>query len=546
MHERARMLTQTGYHAAVRLSLLCLAACSAAFPDAGPGEYAELEIKPGENTVYTSPLGVEPVDFRLTGRRVDGSEEAIPEAEWTLSNRTVGAVDAFGAFTASTENGGVSYLTARYAGLEANALLTVIYQDEAVGEGVDPTVFDAPKIPHTGLWLYPQNGVNLPRNTPSIVFQWADVGATAAKLRFRSAVTDLTVYTTGTSWTADETSWAALVGTNAGGAVEVELSLAVGTEVWSEEIITLNVNRFDARGTIYYWSTSAYGIMQIPYGEEATDFVTVSTTGYCVGCHSARAGKIAFTYDGGNGSLGIKRVADQSDILAYASGTYGNFNTFSPDGNYLLIAYMGALLLLDANTGAYLGEVPTGGYATHPDWSPDGNAIVFTQTNADGGDWYFSGGRICIMEKTSDGGWTTPVVLYDPPDPYNAYYPAFSPDGEWVAFDVSTGDSYDDADALVHVVARNGGTAIELTAANLASGYTNSIPKWGPLPDDDIMWIAFSSKRNYGAITAGNPQLWVAGFDPVRAEAGEDPSWAAFWLPGQNTAQNNHVPAWAE
>ena len=477
---------------------------------------------------------------------MDGSEDRLAEAEWSLSNRTVGEIDPSGLYTASAATGGVSYVTARYAGLETNALLTVIFQDESVAEGVDTTLFDAPKLPHDGLWTYPQDGVNLPRNTPSISFQWADVGATAVRLRFRSEVTDLTVYTTGTSWTADEASWAALVGTNAGGSVEVELALAVGSEVWSEEVITLNVNRFDARGTIYYWSTSAYGIMQIPYGEDASEFITLTTSGYCTGCHSARAGKIAFTYDGGNGGLGVKRTSDQSDIVAYGAGLYGNFNTFSPDGNYLIVAYMGALLLVDANTGAYIGEVATGGYATHPDWSPDGEAIVFTMTNADGGDWYFSGGRICIMEKTTDGGWTTPSCLVDPAEPYNAYYPAFSPDGEWIAFDVSTGDSYDDVDAMVYVVPRNGGDPIELAAANLASGYTNSLPKWGPLPDDDVMWIAFSSKRAYGNVTNGTPQLWVAGFDPTRAYLGQDPSWAAFWLPGQNSAQNNHIPAWSE
>ncbi|HNH50119.1 MAG TPA: hypothetical protein PKY30_23995, partial [Myxococcota bacterium] len=78
-------------------------------------------------------------------------------------------------------------------------------------------------------------------------------------------------------------------------------------------------------------------------------------------------------------------------------------------------------------------------------------------------------------------------------------------------------------------------------------GLTNSIPRWGPLPDDDVLWLAFSSKRIYGNnLTAGNPQIWVAGFDPIKAGKGEDPSWPAFWLPGQDAAQGNHIPAWAE
>lgn len=529
----------------MRFAPLLLLACSKPFPDDGSETALILAVSPAESTVYTSPEGAS-AQFTLTTTRTDGSSEVLPEAEWTLSNHTIGEIDETGAFAASIDNGGVAYVNARYAGLEASALLTVVFQDEIVGEGVDPAAFDVPKTTHTGLWAYPPDGVNLPRNTPSLVFQWADVGATAVRLRFRSSVTDLSVYTTGTSWTADEATWAALVGTNAGGSVDVELSLLVGAEVWSEAVITVNVNRFDARGNIYYWTTSASGIRKIPYGGQAEDFLTAATTGYCVGCHSVRKDKIVYTFDGGNGPLGVRDLTTGTDTIGHDSGVYGNFNTISPDGSLVLVAFQGTLLLYDAITGAFLNEVPTGGVATHPDWSPDGTRVAIVLTNGDGGDWYFSGGRIAVMDVAPDHTFGLPVVVYDPPDPYNAYYPAWSPDGEWLALNVSTGDSYADADAMVYAVNGNGSVVVELTAANIAAGYTNSLPRWAPLPDDDVLWLAFSSNRVYGTITAGNPQLWVTGFDPVRAAAGADPSWPAFWLPGQDSTQNNHIPMWAE
>lgn len=524
---------------------LALTSCSQSFPARGPGAILDLVVDPAEITVYTTPAGAEPTPFGLTAAHEDGSVDTIAEAEWTLSNSTVGTIDEHGLFTPSTENGGVSYVNARFAGVETHALLTVVYQDEVVGEGIDAAAFNVPRTAHDDLWTYPADGVNLPRNTPSLSFQWADVGATAARLRFRSHVTDLTVYTTGTNWTADEETWAKLVGTNAGGSVDVELSLLVGAEVWSEEIITLNVNRFDARGSIYYWSTSASGIRVIPYGGQAADFVTAGTTGYCVGCHTVRKDEIAFTYDGGNGALGVRRISDGAEIVTHDAGIFGNFNTFSPDGTKLLVAFKGALLLYDAQTGAYLQEIPTGGLATHPDWSPDGTRVAFVYRN-DGEDWTFSGGRIAVMDVASDGTFGAPYVIYDPPDPYNAYYPAWSPDGDWIAFDVSTGDGYADPDAMVWVVKEDGSVAVELAAANISADLTNSLPRWGPLPDDEVMWLAFSSNRVYGNVTAGNPQLWVAGFDPERASRGEDPSWPAFWLPGQDPSQNNHIPMWAE
>ena len=59
-----------------------------------------------------------------------------------------------------------------------------------------------------------------------------------------------------------------------------------------------------------------------------------------------------------------------------------------------------------------------------------------------------------------------------------------------------------------------------------------------------MLWLAFSSQRAYGNIVSGSPQIWVAGFDPALASAGQDPTWPAFWLPGQDPSQNNHIPVW--
>jgi hypothetical protein len=44
----------------------------------------------------------------------------------------------------------------------------------------------------------------------------------------------------------------------------------------------------------------------------------------------------------------------------------------------------------------------------------------------------------------------------------------------------------------------------------------------------------------------GEPQVWISAFDPALADALEDPSWPAFWLPGQSTEHNNHLPAWVD
>lgn len=527
--------------------LFLLVACEKTPVDGVPDvRVTKLEIDPPVAVVETGPEGGEPVQFSALATFFDGTTSVLDAPEWTISNRSSGTIDAAGLFSPSATNGGISYVLARFDGVEAQADLTVVYADEVVEAGADPRGFDQGVVPWD-MWVYPEDGVNFPRNTPSIQFQWSDIGATTYRLRFRSDTTDLSVYTTGTSWTADAEQWPLIVSTNAGGSVEVELSGVVGIDVYQDAPRTLNVNRLDAEGSIYYWSTSAQGIKQIPYGESASDFMTAATSGHCVGCHDmSSTGLISFTYDGGNGALGIKHVSDQSDVVPYGSGLYGNFQTFSPDGRFLLVAYQAALLLDDAVNGTYLWPVAADGPATQPDWSPDGTQVVFVSTTGWSCDWCFTGGRIAVMDHLGDGTFGAPRIIFEPPAGYNAYYPVFSPDGEWIAFDMSTGDAYDDTDAAIYVMPAAGGAPFELASANQALGLTNSWPRWAPLPDDSVLWLAFASRRNYGNVVSGMPQIWVAGFDPERARRGEDPSWPAFWLPGQDTTQGNHIPFWNE
>ncbi len=524
--------------------LLTLLACSPDFVDVDGVQIATLVVNPPEATLQTSPAGGVTQAFEAVAELMNGEVVTLQTVEWTISNSSAGEIDAEGLFTPSTENGGVTWVRARFDGIEAISEVTLVYTESVNDAGVDTRLFERPETGGQLLWTYPTDNVNFPRNTPGIAFQWVDMGQAAVKLRFQSAVTDVTIYTTGTSWTADEATWASIAGTNAGGTVTVDLSLAVAEQVLSADALTLNVNRMDGQGSIYYWSTSASGIMKVPYGGSATEYLTIANTGYCVGCHVSNGEYIAYSYDGGNGGMGMRRLSDGAEVLGYNTSYYGNFKTFSPDGRYLLTTYAGALLLYDGTTGVYLYDVPTGGTATHVDWSPDGTRVALVMTDRHDCDWVFGGGKIAVMDVTGDGQFSTPVTLYDPPEPYMAYYPAWSPDGEWIAFNISTQDAYDDSDATLYVMHGDGGSPIVLTNANNATDITNSWPHWGPLPDDDVLWLAFSSKRAYGNVVSGSPQIWVAGFDPALAVLGEDPTWPAFWLPGQDPAQNNHIPVW--
>jgi Tol biopolymer transport system component len=540
------------------IPMLVLVACSAD----GPGrndltELTSLRVEPAEVDVASVAIGAEPIDFTAFAVFSDGTEQEVDVVEWSVSNRSAGTIDDAGLFSPSASNGGVTWVTARLSGVEGYAVVTVVFQQDILEDEVSPSLFDGPASPVTGKWQYPPDGVNLPRNTPSVHFQWRSMNAEVYRLRFRSAITDTSVYTRDTEWIADPDVWGSIVSTNAGGDLSVELSGAGPDGVFAEAPLTIHVNRLDADGSIIYWAADGNALFEVPYGEEAREFLRPQGFG-CLGCHAISSdGKVAATWDGADGRLGIVRAEDPSDyVIGVGASGNANFSSFSPDGSLILVTLQGNIRMIDANTGQNLGIVVTGGNATHIDWSPDGSRIAFTRAVATGGsisdislpinaDSYIS-----VMDWFGGTNFGNERTIADPPgrppSGYRAYYPAFSPDGEWIAFNVSREDCYDDADSQLWMVDSEGvNPPIRLRNAAPEGVNTNSWPRWGPLPDDDVLWLTFASRRPYGRVTSGsNPQIWVSAIDPVKAESGEDPSFAAFWLPGQNERTGNHIPVW--
>jgi hypothetical protein len=213
------------------------------------------------------------------------------------------------------------------------------------------------------------------------------------------------------------------------------------------------------------------------------------------------------------------------------------------------------MVLRDAVTGAEIADVPTGGNATHPDFSPEGDAIAYIKASSPSHDWVFAGGSLVVQSydrATDTFGAATPLI---PTGGDNVFYPSWSPDGEWIVFNRSSEDSYDDASAEVFVVRADGSAQPrKLDTPNLSGGITNSWARWAPFeqlwapgePEEQpIFWLTFSSKRAFGVrLPGGQPQLWMAPFYPARADS--DPSAPAFRLPFQDIATSNHIAQWTE
>jgi len=577
-----------------RIWLVCALFALAGCNETGEGEFItpveSVEVVPDEMEVVASPGAPVTIQYIARVTRKDGSVEDLTDVGWESSNLSLGAFDpeAPGLFLTTDATGGISIIRATYLGVTGEASLTVDFHQTITGsdapEGAaelfeeDPETGseDAPRV------IYPYDQVRIPRNTPQVNFMIeAGEVCTLFHLRFTSATTQVDVYTTDVSYIPDDTAWNSIAANNAGAETLVELTgiayhmdgdtpVADSAPIAADETITMHISRLDAEGSIYYWAATNTGVYRIEYGEaEAQSYYGVANYGHCVSCHalSPDGTMMAVTYDGHDAYMGLVMMDDPTndDIapIAWEDEITGNFKTFSPDSSRLLVTYEGILSLYDTATGEWLSDIELELPATQPNWSPRGDKIAVVLVEGGfRGDYYFNESAIALLDVDEEGNISDePTIIVQTEADTTNYYPAFSPEGDWIAFnrswnsgaDGSSFDSYDDVSATLFVVSTDGETLYELEAANGISpengeeGFTNSWPGWAPLPDADIAWLTFSSKRDYGFYNEDNhPQIWVTGFDILAAgeEDCEDPSSPPFWLPYQDPDTNNHIPQW--
>lgn len=539
----------------------------------------EISISPSEVALTTSADASTTQQFSVTATFQNGQvEEGFDLVGWSLSNTAVGSVDEEGLFTTSVSAGGETWLTAEVNGVSATAAITVVYEAEAVDDGLPDSAGDAFSGDATAAdadfsFVYPQDGVALPRNLPEFTFMWGDaLDNDLYRLTFSSDTTNVTVLTEHRQYTVPSDLWKVITATNAGKDVTVTLegvSATVSesgvtdvTAHYAAEAISFRVNRFDAQGAVYYWSVENNGIMRSEVDEADPELWFGrgnGTSDNCIGCHviSPDGERVAYAWqkDGEEHfRMGLGEIGDDAVPSALlpqdTSREEAAFSTWSPDGDRVIFSYGGKLEIYDGYTGERLGEVESDLSLTHPSWSPDGDALVaVSATRMFGNDSAFTGGELVVFDIDETGEFSSePWVLvpFEVGTEINQYYPMYSPDGEWVVFNRSTGTSYFDEDASLWIVDADGGEPIELANANKGENLTNSWARWGPIPDDNVLWLAFASTRDYGALAQdGEAHIWVSAIDTELAEDGQDPSFPAFWLVQQEVGEDNHAAWWS-
>jgi hypothetical protein len=552
--------------AAIASSALALASLSCGGGDETGlpfGDVVSIEVKPAEVNLAVRTGAPLTQTFTAIATFPDGQTAPIDLVSWTSSNLSAGDVDSRGIFTSVDSNGGLTQIEATHLGVTGTASLRVVYTEDLLEDGLEagvaeafraatPTEADAPTL------AYPLDKVRVPRNLEGLGFLWRG-GDTAAvqRLAFSSDITDISVFRQGTDrWYADADLWVRIAASNRSGEVVVYVESGDWdgsslTNVTRGPPIQLTVNRLDARGSVLYWSTNDMGILRILAGETtATPFFSGDDTGVgCVGCHvmNNATDRMVVTLGGINGKFQVLDCSDPADPVVQVAENdvqRATFTTVSPDGTMMLGSKDGNFILFGMDDGLPIKTFELPDTYTQPDWSPTGDRIAavrlaFGQER----EFQFEGGEI-VSFSYADGELGEPVVLVPTDGEHNYYYPAWSPDGEWLAYNRTIGSAYASPQAELYLTDKAGSQHIRLDIANGEGDLQNSYSRWGPLPDDDVLWLAYSSKRSYPLEVGMNPQIWLTAIDTKAAAAGEDPSSAPFWLPGQDVGSDNHLPKW--
>ena len=549
-------------------------------------DIAEIRVEPAQMEIETN--GIEPtvINFKAFATTDSGEEVETEMVSWAVSNLSAGSIDETGRFESSTLNGGITTITANHVGIEGTATVTVVYkQDVMVGDlpevlatafnVASPVASDRPELE------YPHDGVTVPRNLDGLAFTWrSPTDTNVSRIRLQSGITDMRIYTEGEEWTSNSEVWATIAASNTSGSVDLTLESGLWdgtnlTNVTRGPGMSLTVNRLDARGSVLYWVARSGGggsggaagdIMRIPFGStEAEAFWSFEDAGnQCVGCHTLveAKDKMVVTHSGVDGNFSVVDISDPNAptlALGTAEQRRATFHAAHPDGELLLAVVGGQAKIYSLIDGSLLQTIETGGMVSHPDWSPDGDSIVLVRvTGTRMNDMNFEGGEI-IQLSFNGTSFGPPDVLVAGTDEQNNYYPAYSPDGDWIVWNRAVRTEIRNPDGSVHysstcyanpsaelwLMARDGTYQTRLDAANGVGELQNSFPRWGPLPDDDVLWLAFSTTRSYSVDPNGGvPQIWVSAIEPEKILDGEDPSSTPFWLPAQDSQSDNHLSIW--
>lgn len=219
-------------------------------------------------------------------------------------------------------------------------------------------------------------------------------------------------------------------------------------------------------------------------------------------CWNAASGRIVFSSDRQDvdeiwsmeeDGRGLFRVTRHDPPIHFIEPS------FSPDGEWIVFGAMndapddsaqGSLwkVRADGSELTQLTDGPGGGTDDRqPNWSPDGERILFQRRLPGSDDW-----NLFTMQPD---GRDLRQVTFDSSSDTDA---SWSPGGEWIVYSSDLGDLLAPG---IFIVSVNGGAPIRVTHDDL---YADSAPSWSP----DGKWIGFESRQRQPDESAPT-SLWM-------------------------------------
>ncbi len=470
------------------------------------------------------------------------------------------------------------------------------YQDFPADPIVDPSappnaamLFGAAGAPSGGPCMSePETGTLFPQNWLRPRFTWiATGGENLFELRVAAQNQDhaLVVYTTATTWTMPAAVWTAL----SQHTVDQPLTVAVrgatysssgtltsGPELGSSG--TFTIAPVAAPGAIVYWTDPSGGMLLRGFrigDEDFKDIVSPAGAGTaCVGCHSATPDGADVGFSASNGSaagLGLLSSDGQqlapSFISASAKSLMSRQDQEAPvfskqhwtAGDHVaLTMYQSQIMWTDLEatstaqgTGwGFLTRAGETASAASASFAHNSDTVLYVASTSGvtQGVTVTSGDLETVPFNHRAGGAPTPVSGAATAA-YNEYYPSFSPDDKYIAYDrVPTGmSSYNNGQAEVYVIPAVGGAPVRIAAndpsvctGQTSPGVTNSWPRWSPETQDNggrrFYWITFSSTRS-----GTERQIYIA---PVVDNGSTLTTYPALYPWNQAASDDDHTPAW--
>lgn len=618
----------------------------------------DINIMPADATLDITPGGAAATQVYTATDKM--GHDITTQAAWSVDDTTLGAFSG-NTFTSTVDHGGSTKVHATYNGLSGFATLHVKLHATVPSDNCP----SCPPFPPAGTpmctataqtptVLYPPDGTLVPPNMNVLALQFDQgTGNTYFEIDYQNAATDVRVLTqcspitdskknatNGCVYDLSQQVWDYIAQSNRGGDplnIIVRATDANGSCIaTSQTQVAISFGEEDLNGGVYYWQSvaigvaagAAGGIFRYDFGKRGQTPepylapVPGAMNNRCIGCHFLSRDGVKMTYgnddpdaDDEYSDLTTTLIDVATKAAVNPNMLKGGFQAFTPDHATFLASNpsgMGTPTAFtnwsgNSGTAATPATVPSGGTrATQPDYSADGSHVVFVQPksftlggNTKGFDNHFYGGSLFLM-SANGGTFGTPTPLITSAGENN-YYPAFTPDGAFVAFNrvpltgtadactntaTSAGacpnDAFSNPNARIFMVPTAGGTPVDLANINGTGALENSWPRFAPTVQhykgDTIAWVTFASTRDYGDIVRNSlmvngmaqhicyppespentsmnknviedpsclqPQLWMAAINLSKAASGGDPSIVPFWLPFQDSTAHNHIAQW--